>query len=144
MSVSLEEIGLPPRPNITISTVDRETVRAIIRAEHALMDQAIRMGIDADEAHRGYAPYIEKIVSSLSDGDRAEFERLFVEESLNTDDLDTATTTAATPAAVSAPRVEPPYADAAEQPKPLSTATIFFAGVNVTILIGLAVFWALR
>jgi hypothetical protein len=140
MSVSLEEIGLPPRPNITIYTVDRETVRAIIRAEHTLIDQAIRMGIDADEAHCGYAPYIEKIMSSLSDGDRAEFERLFVEESLDTDNLVAVTTTAE----VSAPAVEPPYADAAEQPKPLSTATIFFAGVNVTILIGLAVFWALR
>ena len=142
MSVSLEEIGIPARANITISTVDRETVRAIIRAEHALIDQAIRMGIDADEAHRGYAPYIEKIISSLNDGDKAEFERLFVEESLNTDDLGAATIT--TTATVSAPRVEPPSSEAADQPKPLSTVTIFFAGVNVTVLIGLAVFWALR
>jgi hypothetical protein len=136
MSASPEKPGLPPRRNIVVNTVDRETVRAIVRAERALLAQAAWMGIDADEAHLGYAPYIANILDQLNDEDRVKFERLLVEETLNYDDLDEARAKVAV--------AEQRYVEALQQPKSPSTARIFLAGVNVTILIGLALFWALK
>lgn len=136
MSASPEKSGLPPRANIVVTTVDRETVRAIVRAERALLAQAVRMGIDADEAHLGYSSYIANILDQLNDEDRAKFERLLVEETLNYDELDEARAKVAV--------AEQRYVEALQQPKSPSTARIFLAGVNVTILIGLALFWALK
>ena len=136
MSASPEKSGLPPRANIVVTTVDHETVRAIVRAERALLAQAARMGIDADEAHLGYSSYIANILDQLNDEDRAKFERLLVEETLNYDELDEARAKVAV--------AEQRYVEALQQPKSPSTARIFLAGVNVTILIGLALFWALK
>jgi len=94
------------------------------------------MGIDIDEVHLGYAPYIAKILDELSDEDKAKFEGLLIEETLNYDELDEARAKVAV--------AEQRYIEALQQPKSPSTARIFFAGVNVTILIGLALFWALK
>jgi hypothetical protein len=136
MYASLEKLGLLPRPNVVVETVDRETVRAIVRAERELVAQAARMGIDVDEVHLGYAPYIAKILDGLSVEDKAKFEGLLIEETLDYDELDEARATVAV--------AEQRYVEALQQPKPPSTARIFFAGVNVTILIGLALFWVLK
>jgi hypothetical protein len=136
MHASLEKLGLLPRAKIVVETVDRETVRAIVRAERELVAQAARMGMDIDEVHLGYSPYIAKILDELSDEDKAKFERLLVEETLNYDELDEARVKVAV--------AEQRYVEALQQPKSPSTARIFLAGVNVTILIGLALFWALK
>ena len=136
MYASLEKLGLLPRANVAVKTVDRETVRAIVRAERELVAQAARMGIDIDEVHLGYAPYIAKILEELSDEDKAKFEGLLIEETLNCDELDEAGAKVAV--------AEQRYIESLQQPKSPSTARIFFAGVNVTILIGLALFWALK
>jgi|GEM_PF-4733217 len=136
MTASLEELGLLPRKEITIAKVDRGTVRSIVHAEHALLDAAIKLGFDADEVHRGYAPHVARIMERLSADDKAEFERLFVEESLKTDELDAAMARVA--------RAEQNYAEQVEQSKPPSTARIFMAGVNVTVLIVVALYFAFR
>jgi len=136
MYASLEKLGLLPRANIVVTTVDRETVRAIVRAERELVAQAARMGMDFDEVHLGYAPYIARILDELSDDDKTKFERLLVGETLNYDELDEARVKAAV--------AEQRYVEALQKPKSPSTARIFLAGVNVTILIGLALFWALK
>jgi len=134
MHASPENPGLPPRANIVVATVDGETVRAIVRAERALLAEAARMGIDFEEAHLGYAPYIAKILEELSDEDRSKFERLLVEETLYYDKFDEAKAKAAS--------AEQRYADYPDQPKTSSTLRIFFTGISVTILIGLAFFFA--
>jgi len=136
MYASLEKLGLLPRANIVVKTVDRDTVRAIVRAERELVAQAARMGMDIDEVHLGYAPYIAKILDGLSDDDKAKFEGLLIEETLNYDELDEARAKVAV--------AEQRYVEALQQPKSPGTAKIFFAGVNVTILIGLALFWAFK
>ena len=94
------------------------------------------MGMDIDEVHLGYAPYIAKILDGLSDDDKAKFEGLLIEETLNYDELDEARAKVAV--------AEQRYVEALQQPKSPGTAKIFFAGVNVTILIGLALFWAFK
>lgn len=136
MIASLEELGLPPRPNITITTVDEETVRAVVYAERALCKRARELGIDVAEAHSGYAPYIDGLMKPMSQDDKQKFQRLMVDETLSDKDLDSALFGAAA--------AERQYQEALEKSKPPSTSRIFFAGVNVTILIGLAVFWALK
>jgi hypothetical protein len=136
MYASLEKLGLLPRANIVVKTVDRETVRAIVRAERELVAQAARMGMDFDEVHLGYAPYIAEILDELSDEDKAKFEGLLIEATLNYDELDEARAKVAV--------AEQRYVEALKQPKPPGTARIFFAGVNVTILIGLTLFWVLK
>jgi len=92
--------------------------------------------MDFDEVHLGYAPYIARILDELSDDDKTKFERLLVGETLNYDELDEARVKAAV--------AEQRYVEALQKPKSPSTARIFLAGVNVTILIGLALFWALK
>ena len=131
---SLEKLGLPPRANLVVKTVDRETVRAIVRAERELVAQAARIGIDFDEAHRGYALYIAKISDELCNEDKAEFEGLLVEETLHYDKFDEAKAKAAA--------AERRYADYPDQPKTSSTLRIFLTGISVTVLIGLAFFLA--
>ena len=92
--------------------------------------------MDIDEVHLGYAPYIAKILDELNDDDKAKFERLLIEQTLNYDELDEARAKAA--------MAEQRYIESLQQPKSPSTVRIFFAGVNVTILIGLALFWVLK
>jgi hypothetical protein len=135
MSVSLEKLGLS-RPSIIVTHVDRATVRSIVNAERALCARAIQLGIDVDEAHSGYAPYIEGLMKSMSEADRDEFQRILVEETLNDEKLDEAV--------ARANEAEHRYAKAVEQLKSPGTGRIFMAGVNLTILIGLALFWAFR
>jgi len=134
MHASPEKPGLPPRANIVIATVDGETVRTIVRAERAFLAEAAWMGIDFEEAHLGYAPYIAKILEELSDEDRSNFEELLAEETLHYDKFDEAKAKAAS--------AEQRYADYPDQPKTSSTLRILFIGISVTILIGLAFFLA--
>lgn len=134
MYASLEKLGLLPRANVVLKTVDRETVRAIVRAERELVAQAARMGIDIDEVHLGYAPYIAKISEQLSHKEKAKFEELIIQETLNYDEFDEAKAKVAA--------AEQRYADFPDQPKPLSTVTVFFIAISVIILIGTAFFLA--
>ena len=134
MYASLEKLGLLPRANVVLKTVDRETVRAIVRAERELVAQAARMGIDIDEVHLGYAPYIAKISEQLSHKEKAKFEELIIQETLNYDEFDEAKAKVAA--------AEQRYADFPDQPKPLSTVTVFFIAISVMILIGIAFFLA--
>jgi len=134
MNGSLEKLGLLPRANIVVKTVDRETVRAIVRAERELVVQAARMGMDVHEVHLGYAPYIAKISEQLSHKDKAKFEELIIQETLNYDEFDEAKAKVAA--------AEQRYADFPDQPKPSSTAKVFFVAISVMILIGIAFFLA--
>lgn len=133
MLAALEAEGLLPRPPATLKTVDRESVRAIVFAERALLKRAGQLGIDLDEAHKGYTAHIEGIADQLGEADRAEFERIFVEESLHDEEYDKALAGAAA--------AEAEYAKALEESRSPSTARIFMAGVNATILIGCLLFW---
>ena len=134
MNGSLEKLGLLPRANIVVKTVDRETVRAIVRAERELVVQAARMGMDVHEVHLGYAPYIAKISEQLSHKDKAKFEELIIQETLNYDEFDEAKAKVAA--------AEQRYADFPDKPKPSSTAKVFFVAISVMILIGIAFFLA--
>lgn len=136
MYASLEKLGLLPRANVVVETVDRETVRAIVHAERELVAQSARMGIDFLQVHLGYAPYIAKILEELSDEEKVKFERLLIEETLNYGELDEAR---ARVAAFKQRNVQ-----AREQPESPRTSRIFLAGVYVTILTGLALFWVLK
>jgi hypothetical protein len=139
MVATLESTMLLPRTLFTVSVVNREVVRSILQAERARCALAIQLGEDVDEAHRGFAPYIEALTGQLSTQDKAEFNRLLVEESLVSEDLDKAKAKLAT--------AQQDYAAALNEAKSVnrpSTARIFFAGVNVTIWIGLALYWFLK
>jgi len=134
MCASVDKPRLPPRVEIVMRTVDRESVRAIVRAERAFLAQAVWMGIDADEAHLGYALYIANILDQLGDNDKAEFEELLVEETVNYDELDEARANLAA--------AEQRYSESVNQPEPSSSFVIFLLGVSAAIFIGLAFFWA--
>jgi len=114
--------------------VNRETVRAIVRAERELVIQAARMGMDVHEVHLGYAPYIAKISEQLSHKEKARFEELIIQETLSYDEFDEAKAKVAA--------AEQRYADFPDQPKPLSTVKVFFIAISVMILIGMAFFLA--
>lgn len=130
MYASLEKLGLLPRAAIVVKTVDRETVRAIIRAERELVAQAARIGLDFDEVHLGFAPYIAKISEKLNDEEKAKFEKLIIQETLNYDEFDEAKAKVAA--------AEHRYADFPDQPKPSITAKVFLVAISVIILIGIA------
>jgi hypothetical protein len=133
MLAALEAEGLLPRPPVTLKIVDRESVRNVVLAERALLKRAGQLGIDLDEAHKGYTAHIVGIVDQLGEADRAEFERIFVEESLHDEEYDKAL------GGVAAAEAE--YAKVLQESKPPSTARIFMAGVNTTILIGCLLVW---
>lgn len=136
MLAALEAEGLIPRPPVTLTTVDRESVRAIVLTERALIARAGQLGIDLNEAHKGYTAHIESIVAALSESERAEFQRIFVEESLHDEKYEKALESAAA--------AELEYKKALEHGKPPSRLRVFMAGVNVTVLIGVALYFLLR
>jgi len=135
MAVTLESLGLLPRKPLVIEVVERETVRSIIHAERALIGRAHELGLNIDQVHLGWAPYVEQLRSQLTPLDKSEFDRLFVEESLNDEALDQSQQ------AEAAARRE---AELHARTKMPDATRIFFAGVNITILIGLGIYWASR
>lgn len=136
MLAALEAEGYLPRPQISITVVDRATVRSIVHAERALVKRAYELGIDTNAAHSGYATYIEGVMKPLSEDEQQKFQQLLVDEALNNEDLDKAQASAAA--------AERHYAEVLKKSKSPSTGRIFMAGVSVTILIGLALFWAFK
>jgi hypothetical protein len=136
MLAALEAEGFLPRPQIAITVVDRATVRSIVHAERALIDRAHELGIDLDVAHSGYSSYIEGVMKPLSEEDKQEFQKLFVEESLKNEEYDEAVARAAA--------AERHYGEVLEQSKPPSTLRIFMAGVNVTVLVVVGLYFAFR
>lgn len=136
MSTTPESLGILPRKPFVIRVVDRATVRTIIDAEHDLLDRAGAAGFDIDVVHQGWAPYIDQLRGTLTPLDRSEFDRLFVEESLKYNTLDRAMR--------ESEEAERRSAKLLAQTRMPSPARMFFAGVNLTILVGLAIFWVLR
>lgn len=139
MAATLDTAKLPPRTPFTVSVVNREVVQAILKAERERCKCAIALGEDPDEDHRAFAPYLETLTGQLSNAQKDEFNRLFIEESLVDPDL------AAAQAKLAQAQQE--YAEVlreANAVKRPSTARIFFAGVNVTIWVGLALYWIFK
>ena len=136
MLAALEAEGLLPRPPVTLKTVDRESVRAIVLSERALVARAGQLGIDLDEAHKGYTAHIESIVATLSESERVEFERIFVEESLHDEEHEKALERVAA--------AELDYKKALEETKPPSRLRVFMAGVNITVLAAVALYFLMR